>query len=115
MLKASYIRTYRNQKGTVVFVYAVNGSKEALETYENIQGENHRTDEKTGKSLWFTTRFIGKTGSLIITDAGKVVADMSEFDQKASIAAQYGGDFGAALAAAAAKELLGGKSEDSEM
>jgi hypothetical protein len=57
--------------------------------------------------LWFTTRCIGKQGSLIITTNGNVVPDMSAFDQAASIAQQYGGDFGQELARSAAQNVLG--------
>jgi hypothetical protein len=109
-MKASFLRQYRSSKsGNIVFVYGVTGSAAELETYANVQGDNLRTDEKTGKSLFFSNRFFGKSGDLIITDAGKVVADMSHFDQQASLVAQFGGDFGKALADAAAAALLGNK------
>lgn len=90
----------------MVFVYAVTGDAKALESFKTAQGENHREDE-SGTPLWFTTRCIGKTGTLLITTNGKIVPDMSAFDQAASIAAQYGGNFGQALASQAAAALLG--------
>ena len=108
-MKIKLMRSYKSKKGNTVFVYGVTGSPEQLAAYKKAQGENHREDE-SGNALWFTTRCVGKSGTLIITTNGKVVPDMSAFDQAASIAAQYGGNFGEALAKQAAAELLGGGS-----
>ena len=44
---------------------------------------------------------------MIITTNGNVVPDMSAYDQAASLAAQYGGNFGAELAKSAAHAILG--------
>lgn len=99
---------YRSNKGNVTYRYFVKGSKTELESFEKAQGEFHRVDDETGTPLWFTTRCIGKSGKLIITTNGKVVPDMSEFDQAASLASQYGGNFGQELARAAAQRLIGG-------
>lgn len=57
MLQATYLRSV---KGGVLHVYAVSGPKTAIEQFEAIQGENFRTDEKTGKPVWFTKKFSGK-------------------------------------------------------
>jgi len=111
-MKVNFMRSYRSKKGNVTFVYKVSGTQADLEAFEEIQGDYHRTDDKTGESLWFTTRFIGKVGTLIITPNGKIVPDMSAFDQAASLTAQYGGNFGAALADKAAESLLGGSSSN---
>ena len=100
-------RSYRSKNGNVTFVYAVDGSETELSAFEEAQGEYHRIDDVTGEPLWFTTRCIGNTGQLIITSNGNVVPDMSEFDQAASMAEQYGGNFGEELARAAAQRLLG--------
>ena len=100
-------RSYRSKNGNVTFVYGVTGNKQDLEQYEAIQGEYFRkTDE--GVALWFTTRCIGNSGKLIITTNNKIVPDMSAFDQAASLAEQYGGNFGAELAKAAAQQIIGG-------
>ena len=107
-------RSYRSKNGNVTFVYEVNGSKADLAKYEEIQGDFHRKDEVSGKALWFTTRCIGKTGKLIITTNDKIVPDMSEFDQAASLSAQYGGNFGAELAKASAQTLAGNKNHSTE-
>ena len=107
MLNVKLERSYRSKNGNVTFVYSVTGSDENLEKYRGIQGDYHRQDDATGKDLWFTTRCIGKSGSLIITQNNNIVPDMSEYDQAASLAAQYGGNFGDALAKATASRILG--------
>lgn len=106
-MKATLARSYKSKNGNTVFVYSVSGKAEELEAFAKAQGDNHRVDEATGKPLWFTTRCIGQTGELIITTNGKVVPDMSAFDQAASLAKQYGGNLGDQLAKAAAEQLLG--------
>ena len=98
-------RSYRSKNGNTTFVYVVTGSASDLEAFKAAQGEYYREDDK-GRPLWFTTRCIGQQGSLVITTNGNVVPDMSAFDQAASLAAQYGGNFGAELARAAASQLL---------
>lgn len=100
-------RSYKSKNGNTVFVYAVTGTQDQLEAFATAQGENHRVDEATGTPLWFTTRCVGQSGTLIITSNGKVVPDMSAFDQAASLAAQYGGNFGDQLARMAAEKLMG--------
>ena len=52
-------------------------------------------------------RCVGNHGKLIITTNGNIVPDMSAFDQAASIAAQYGGNFGQELARMSAQQILG--------
>jgi len=99
-------RSYRSKKGNVTFVYAVSGSESELAKYKESQGDFFRADEK-GNALWFTTKFIGERGELIITEKGTVTPDMSRFDAAASIAAQYGGNLGQELAKQAAADLLG--------
>lgn len=56
MLQAKYLRSV---KGGALHVYAVSGPKSALEQFESIQGENFRSDEKSGKPVWFTKKFSG--------------------------------------------------------
>ena len=105
-MKVTLVRSYRSKNGHVTFVYKVTGTKEQLETYKEIQGEFYREDDG-GAPLWFTTRCIGQTGTLIVTTNGNIVPDMSKFDQAASLAEQYGGNFGQELAKAAASNLTG--------
>lgn len=61
MLQAKYLRSV---KGGALHVYAVSGPKSALEQFESVQGENFRTDEKTGKPVWFTKKFSGAYAQL---------------------------------------------------
>lgn len=106
MIKVSLKRSYRSQNGNTVFVYAVNANATELESYKTAQGDFHREAED-GTPLWFTTRCIGERGSLVITSKGKVVPDMSAFEQAASLAKQFGGNFGNELAKASVAKLLG--------
>ena len=99
-------RSYRSKKGNPTFVYGVTGNEADLESYREAQGDFYREDDD-GQALWFTTRCVGPQGSLIITTNGNIVPDMSAFDQAASIAAQYGGNFGAELAKMSAASILG--------
>ena len=107
-MKIKMIRTYRSKNGNPTFVYEVSGSANDLAAYKEAQGQFYREDETSGSPLWFTTRCVGDNGSLIITTNGKIVPDMSKFDQAASLAAQYGGNFGEELAKATAASILGG-------
>lgn len=106
-MKVKLARSYRSKNGNATFVYVVSGNESDLEAFKTAQGDYHRVDED-GNPLWFTTRCIGPQGKLIITTNGNVVPDMSAFDQAASLAEQYGGNFGAELAKAAAAALVGG-------
>lgn len=106
-MKIKLTRSYRSKNGNTVFVYSVSGSTEQLEAFKKAQGSNYREDDK-GVPLFFTVRCVGQTGSLIITSTGKVVPDMSAFDEANSLAKQYGGNFGQEIARVAAEKLLGG-------
>lgn len=105
-MKIKAIRSYTSKNGNKVFVYAVSGTVEQLEKFKAAQGENYRQAED-GTPLWFTTRSVGAQGELIITTNGKVVPDMSAFDNAASLAKQYGGNLGEELAKHAVAKLLG--------
>ena len=105
-LNRSYKKLNKNSELTTVFVYAVSGTEEQLASFKEAMGDNFRESEE-GQALWFSTRCVGNDGSLIITSAGKVVPDMSKFDQAASLASQYGGNLGLELARIAAAQLMG--------
>ncbi len=105
-MNVSLLRSYRSKNGNVTFVYGVKASEKDLAAFKEAQGDYYREDDN-GTPLWFTTRCIGNTGKLIITTNGNIVPDMSAFDQAASLAAQYGGNFGAELAKSAAAQILG--------
>ena len=105
-MKIKLIRSYRSKNGNATFVYGVSGSNADLDAFKEAQGDYYREDTD-GTPLWFTTRCVGDNGSLIITTNGNIVPDMSAFDQAASIASQYGGNFGQELANQAAQSILG--------
>jgi len=105
-MKINLLRSYRSRNGNPVFVYTVTASPAQLEEFRTVQGEFYREDDN-GKALWFTTRCVGNTGKLIITTNGNIVPDMSAYDQAASMAQQYGGNFGEQLAKQAAQSILG--------
>ena len=108
-MKVTMQRSYKSKNGNRTFVYTVTGSNAEMEAYREAQGEYYREDDKTNQALWFTTKCIGKAGTLLITDNGNIVPDMSEFDEAASLAQQYGGNLGEMLAREAAQRLLGGR------
>jgi hypothetical protein len=109
MIKVSLKRSYKSANGNTVFVYNVNANTTDVEQYKTASGDYYR-EEADGTPLWFTTRCIGNKGTLIITSKGKIVPDMSAFEQAASLAKQYGGNFGNELAKASVAALLGGNS-----
>ena len=109
-------RSYRSKNGNTTFVYNVDGTPKQVEEFKTAQGDFYREDDKTGKPLWFTTRCIGNSGKLVITSKGKVVPDMSAFEQAASLAKQFSGNFGNELAKASVAKLLGNApSEDASV
>ncbi len=107
-LNATFQRSYKSKKGNTTFVYVVTGSEANLAKYKTIQGDFYREDEASKKALFFTTRFVGDNVSLIITPNDKIVPDMSEFEKANSLASQFGGNLGQALAQSAAAKLMGG-------
>lgn len=114
-MKGKLIRSYskldKNGKAIVVFVYALACSIAQIASLKEAQGDFYREVEEgddAGKPLFFTTRAAGNNCTVIITPSGKVIADMSAFQMQASLAEQFGGNLGQALANAAAATLLGG-------
>lgn len=106
--KFEFLSMYVNAKGNDVFRYKVTGSPEAMQAYEEAQGDYYRVDEETGNVLYFSSRFIGETGTLIInSENNKIYADMSEFKKVASLSSQFGGQLGAEIAKQAVGRLLG--------
>ncbi len=112
-MKATYKGAYTKRNETTgvvsdVFRYGVSGTPEELEQYKKDQGDNFRTDDKTGEPLFFTTRFAGKSVNLVKTRSGRYIADLSELKAQASLAAQFGGNVGQAIANAAAAQFMFG-------
>jgi hypothetical protein len=92
-LIAKFQRKYRKAvTGTTVFVFNVTGSEKELEAFQEAEGDNYRLDDKTGKPIWFSTRFIDDSVNLVITENGKVVADDSEMSKLQSLVEQFGID-----------------------
>lgn len=106
-MNVKLVRSYKSKNGNTVFVYGVTANAKQLEEFKTASGDFYREDEKSAQPLWFTTRCIGNTGKLVITAKGKIVPDMSAFEQAASLAKQYGGNFGQELARMAAAQLSG--------
>ena len=94
-LKAQFHGNYKKfnkltNQAITVFRYTVSGTEEELEQYKDVQGDNFVQDDKTGKPLYFTTRYVADNVELTITDNGKVVVDDSEFTKLQSIVDTYG-------------------------
>jgi hypothetical protein len=106
-MKINYLRSYRKKDtGRLVFVYTVSGTTAQLAAYKTAMGDKHTVDE-SGTPLWFTIRFVGKSGSLIMTSENKVIADTSAFDQAQSLVEQYQGALGQEIAKQLVGQLLG--------
>ncbi len=111
MIKGNFMRSYKKaspvngQPANTIFVYVVKGTDDELIAYEEAQGTNYRQSDD-GEPLFFTTRFGGNNVDLAITAKGRVVCDMSKYDQAASLASQYGGNFGQEIAKAMASQLV---------
>lgn len=94
------------KNGNRVYRYEVSGSSDAIETFSDAQGQYLRIGDN-GKPLWFTTRFCGDRATLMVTDKGQIIPDMSDFHKAASLAKQFGGNLGQELAKIAAQKLTG--------
>lgn len=112
-LKAKKLNSYgkidRNGNPIDIFVYKLTGTKSALARYEEIQGDNYREDEETGDVLYFSTRYFGDTGEVIITVNDRIAPNMGQQREWKSIVAQNPGQIGEALANKIAEQLLGVK------
>lgn len=108
-MKAKKVGSYRNEKGTLVFRHEVSGTPEELAAYKKAQGEFYRESEDERKvPMWFSSRFYGNTVKLGISQkSGQVFADTSEFDAAASLANQFTGNLGTAIANQLAAKILG--------
>lgn len=106
MLRISEKSTYVSKNGNDTFVYEVSGTDAELKEYKKAKGEHYVEDN--GTPLFFTVDYVGPRGSLIITSKGNVIADKSEFKKAQSLAGQFDGPLGQAIAQQAAARLLGG-------
>lgn len=107
-MKATFVKSYRSKNtGTVTFMYKVTGTQEEIAEYIQTQGTNYRPDEN-GNPLFFTINYAGPVCNLLKTQrTSKYIADMSELDKYTSLANQTSGALQAAIAAEAARTLLG--------
>ena len=104
--------TYVSKNGNDTFVYEVSGTDAEIKAFKKAKGEHYV--EENGTPLFFTVDYVGSRGSLIITSKGRVIADKSAFKKAASLANQFEGPLGLAIAQQAAAQLLGGTSSTSE-
>lgn len=108
-MKIKLKSSYRNANGTIVFVYRVSGTKSQMAAFADAQGEylKYEDDDETKSPLFFNTAYAGETGSLIITQAGKVVIDNTEANKMASLIEQHKGTaLGDALALQLATKMM---------
>lgn len=107
MLRIKERSTYVSSNGNDTFVYEVSGTAAELKAYAKAKGEYHVVDN--GIPLFFTTDYVGPTGTLLISaKSGKVFADKSAYKKAASLAGQFEGPLGAAIANRLVDQLLGG-------
>ena len=109
-VNVTFLRQYsanKNGKRVTVFVYKVTGTPELTAKYKEIQGKFFRPDTETGEPLYFTKMYMGDKGTLILTDSGKVVPDMSKYEQAASLCDQFDGVFGQTLAQRLVSDIMG--------
>jgi hypothetical protein len=89
-----------------VSVYVVTGTPAELDAYKKAQGDRFVEDDK-GNPLWFTTSVLPLNLTLgIATKSGKVYADTSEQDRIATLANQYPGALGLAIAQQGASIIM---------
>lgn len=109
-VNVTYVRQYsanKNGKRVTRFVYRVSGTPELKAKYKELQGTFYRPDTETNEPLYFTKHYMGDKGTLILTDSGKVVPDMSKYEKAASLCDQFDGVFGQALAQRMVSTIMG--------
>ncbi len=109
-MNGKFIGTYKSPKGNDVFKYAVVGTPEEIEKFKALQGKNLRfvDDVETNSPILFSPRFGGNSVNLhTVEKTGRVIVDMSQFSKIKSVVASVGGEFGQAIAAEAARAMLG--------
>lgn len=100
-LKAKFHGNYRksttvNGIPTVltVFRYTVDGTEKELQEYEEIQADNYVVDDKSGKPLYFTTRYVADVVELQVSEnkdgEKRIVVDDSEIAKIQAMVQMYG-------------------------
>lgn len=125
MLTAKFKSTYPtiNKRGEKMsmFVYYVHGTTAELATFEQVQGANYRTDEKSGLPIWHSPTYYGDSVSLIVLEPtadkpARIIADTSDVAKINSLLKVYGNSkVGDALANILAQKLLGSDSAPAPM
>lgn len=108
-MKIRLLSSYRNSNGNVVFVYKVTGTKSQLTQYIEAQSEylKYEDNDESKAPLFFTTKYAGDTGALVITQSGKIVVDTTEENKLASLMEQHKGTaLGDALAQQLAAKMM---------
>lgn len=108
-MKAKLLGQYRSSKtGNLVYRYELNGTQAEISAYQAIQGENFKLDDKSGKPLFFSTRYHGAVCTINFNrENTKVFVDTTEIDALQNLAAQYAGTpTGDHLAAEIAKKMV---------
>lgn len=105
-MKIVYKDYYKKKGGKTVFRYHVEGTKDEIEKYEKIQGDNLRIDEDDPKNrpLYFSTTNVGQTANLDITNNGNVVVKDDDYEAlKAATNAEGDTPLGRAMASETAR------------
>ena len=105
-IKIQFLSQYKNKNGKTVFRYKLVANEEALDAYVEAQQEGLTIRDDEGNLIYLTTRFAGKTNTLVVTENGKIYVDNSELEQMASIVDQVGGKLGEAMAQEIARKLV---------
>ena len=108
-MKIRLISSYRNSNGKVVFVYRVSGSKSQMTQFIEAQGEylKYEDNDESKAPLFFTTKYAGDNGALVVTQSGKVVVDTTEENKLTSLMEQHKGTaLGDALALQIAARMM---------
>jgi hypothetical protein len=108
-MKIRLISSYRNSNGNVVFVYRVSGSKSQMTQFIEAQGEylKYEDNDESKAPLFFTTKYAGDNGALVVTQSGKVVVDTTEENKLTSLMEQHKGTaLGDALALQIAARMM---------
>lgn len=106
-MKITYLSQHRSRnKGNMCFVYAVTGTPEQIAAFKVSKKEFYRESKKEeggfpiGTTLFFSNRYVGKSGLLRENADKQWAIDTTEADQLISMVAQCGGNV------ELAKELL---------
>ena len=98
-----FVRQYRKSptekqreaghSGSIVFVYKVKGAEAEVNNYLETKKDFIKSiKQEDGQINFFSTRFVGQAGELMLTSKNEWVLDTTEADQLHNLTAQYGYD-----------------------